>query len=237
MAADPQFLKAAYNTLYYTLLAVPIGAVVAMGLALSMNQRLREVSVYRAIYYLPSISRVRHLVHLRGAAQPRVRAPELGAVTARSPVAQLAGTPPTPSSSWCDRPARRRPVRVGLPGRLHGVPVDLYESADIDGAGGFQKFLNITLPMMTPMILYDLIIGLSSDSRSSHSAFILTGGGTTAEGADNSLLTYVFYLYRQAFQFGQMGYAAAAVGGAVHRQPPPRGRRLPLGPQLGLLRR
>ena len=92
---------------------------------------------------------------------------------------------------------------------LRGVPKELYESAEIDGAGGWAKFRNITLPMMTPIILYDLIIGLSFGLQVFTSAYILTGGGRTAAGADNSLLTYVFYLYKQAFQFGQMGYAAS----------------------------
>jgi multiple sugar transport system permease protein len=70
-------------------------------------------------------------------------------------------------------------------------------------------FRSITLPFMTPIILYDLIIGLSFGLQVFTSAYIITGGGRTAAGADNSLLTYVFYLYKQAFQFGQMGYAAA----------------------------
>ena len=92
---------------------------------------------------------------------------------------------------------------------LKGIPTELYESAEIDGAGSWARFRNITLPMMTPIILYDLIIGLSFGLQVFTSAYILTGGGRTAAGADNSLLTYVFYLYKQAFQFGQMGYAAS----------------------------
>ena len=72
MAADPQFWKAAYNTLYYTLLAVPIGVVVAMTLAIAMNQKVREVAVYRAIFYLPvDPPGIRDLVHLRRVPQSR----------------------------------------------------------------------------------------------------------------------------------------------------------------------
>jgi multiple sugar transport system permease protein len=90
--------------------------------------------------------------------------------------------------------------------------VELYESADIDGAGFWTKFRRITLPLMTPVILYDIIIGLSLGLQVFTSAFILTGGGGGrggGAGPDNALLTYVYYLYKQAFQFGQMGYAAA----------------------------
>jgi len=93
---------------------------------------------------------------------------------------------------------------------LRGIRIERYESAEIDGAGAFRKFRSITLPLMTPVILYDLIIGLSFGLQVFTSAYILTGGGTRGgAGPDNSLLTYVYYLYQQAFQFGQMGYAAA----------------------------
>jgi len=211
MVGDPLFVKAAYNTLYYTLLAVPIGVVIAMVLALAMNRKVREVSVYRAIYYLPSILPLFVISFIFVV----LLNPGYGLINW---VLSALGLP---SPNWLGDPAYTKLslvliaqlgagqfALVFLAG-LRGVPIDLYESADIDGAGGWQKFRNITLPMMTPIILYDLIIGLSFGLQVFTSAYILTGGGTTAAGADNSLLTYVFYLYKQAFQFGQMGYAAA----------------------------
>jgi multiple sugar transport system permease protein len=211
MAADPLFLKAAYNTLYYTFLAVPIGVVVAMVLALAMNRKVREVSIYRAIYYLPSILPLFVISFIFVV----LLNPGYGLVNW---VLSALGLP---SPNWLGDPAFTKLslvliaqlgagqfALVFLAG-LRGVPIDLYESADIDGAGGWQKFRNISLPMLTPIILYDLIIGLSFGLQVFTSAYILTGGGRTAAGADNSLLTYVFYLYKQAFQFGQMGYAAS----------------------------
>ncbi len=210
MAADPQFWKATYNTLYYTLLAVPIGAAVAMGLALIMNQRLREVAVYRAIYYLPSILPVFAIsfifvVFLNPGYGLLNHA--LTSIGLRSP-------------NWLGDPAYTKLALVMIAqlgagqfaliflAGLKGIPVELYESASIDGAGPFRKFFSITLPLMTPVILYDLIIGLSLGLQVFTPAFILTGGGERAAGPDNSLLTFVFFIYRQAFQFGQMGYAA-----------------------------
>ena len=212
MAADPQFWKATYNTLYYTLLAVPIGAAVAMGLALIMNQRLREVAVYRAIYYLPSILPVFAIsfifvVFLNPGYGLLNHA--LTSIGLRSP-------------NWLGDPAYTKLALVMIAqlgagqfaliflAGLKGIPVELYESASIDGAGPFRKFFSITLPLMTPVILYDLIIGLSLGLQVFTPAFILTGGGERAAGPDNSLLTFVFFIYRQAFQFGQMGYAATA---------------------------
>jgi multiple sugar transport system permease protein len=211
MAADPLFLKSAYNTIYYTALAVPIGVVVAMLLALAMNQKLREIAVYRAIFYLPSIlpvfaisfvfvvllnpgyGLVNFLLTSLGLYSPNWLGDPAYTKLALVMVAQLG------AGQW---------ALVFLAG-LRGIPIELYESADLDGAGAFRKFRSITLPLMTPVILYDLIIGLSFGLQVFTSAFILTGGGRNAAGPDNSLLTYVFYIYKQAFQFGQMGYAAA----------------------------
>jgi multiple sugar transport system permease protein len=211
MAADPQFWKATYNTLYYTLLAVPIGVVVAMALALVMNQKLREVAVYRAIFYLPSILPVFAIsfifvVFLN---------PGYGLLN------HLLTTLGLQSPNWLGDPAYTKLALVMMAqlgagqfaliflAGLKGIPVELYESASIDGAGAIRKFVSITLPLMTPVILYDLIIGLSLGLQVFTPAYILTGGGERAAGPDNSLLTFVFLIYRQAFQFGQMGYAAA----------------------------
>jgi multiple sugar transport system permease protein len=211
MAADPLFWKATYNTLYYTLLAVPIGVVVAMALALVMNQRLREVAVYRAIFYLPSILPVFAIafifvVFLNPGYGLLNHA--LTSIGLRSP-------------NWLGDPDYTKLALVMIAqlgagqyaliflAGLKGIPVELYESASIDGAGPIRKFFNITLPLMTPVILYDLIIGISLGLQVFTPAFILTGGGERSAGPDNSLLTFVFFIYRQAFQFGQMGYAAA----------------------------
>jgi multiple sugar transport system permease protein len=211
MVADPLFLKAAYNTLYYTFLAVPVGVVVAMGLALAMNRKIREVSVYRAIYYLPSILPVFAISFVFVV----LLNPGYGLVNWALSALGL------PSPNWLGDPAYTKISLVMIAqlgagqfalvflAGLRGIPIELYESAEIDGASGWKRFRNITLPMMTPIILYDLIIGLSFGLQVFTSAYILTGGGRTAAGADNSLLTYVFYLYKEAFQFGQMGYAAS----------------------------
>lgn len=211
MAADPLFWKAVSNTLYYTALAVPLGVVVAMTLALVMNQKIREVSIYRAIYYLPSILPVFAISFIFVVfLNPGYGLLNyvLTSVGSRSP-------------NWMGDPAYTKLALVMIAqlgagqyaliflAGLKGIPFELYEAASIDGAGPIRKFFNITLPLMTPVILYDLIIGLSLGLQIFTPAFILTGGGERAAGPDNSLLTIVYFIYRQAFQFGQMGYAAA----------------------------
>jgi len=212
IVADPLFWKSAYNTLYYTLLAVPVGVVVTMLLALAMNQKLREVGFWRAVFYLPSILPVFAISFVFVV----LLNPGYGLVNW---VLQALGLP---SPNWLGDPSFTKLALVMIAqlgagqwalvflAGLRGIPVELYESADLDGAGPWTKFWRITLPLMTPVILYDIIIGLSLGLQVFTSAYILTGGGTRgASGPDNSLLMYVIYLYKQAFQFGQMGYAAA----------------------------
>lgn len=211
MLADPLFWTAAYNTLYYTALAVPVGVVVAMLLAMAMNRKVREVTLYRAIFYLPSILPVFAISFVFVV----LLNPGYGLVNW---LLQAVGLP---SPNWLGDPAYTKIALVMIAqlgagqwalvflAGLRAIPTELYESADIDGAGAWRKFKSITLPLMTPVILYDIIIGLSFGLQVFTSAFILTGGGTRgAAGPDNSLLTYVYYVYKQAFQFGAMGYAA-----------------------------
>lgn len=87
---------------------------------------------------------------------------------------------------------------------LQEVPSQLYEAADIDGASGLQKFWHITVPMMTPIIYFNAVIGVISAFQVFGAAFIMTAGGPA-----NSTLFYILYLYRRAFQFLEMGYASA----------------------------
>jgi multiple sugar transport system permease protein len=212
LLADPLFWKSAYNTLYYTLLAVPIGVVVAMLLALAMNRKVREIAIYRAIFYLPSILPLFAISFIFVV----LLNPGYGLVN------WVLSSLGLPSPNWLGDPAYTKLALVMIAqlgagqwalvflAGLRGIPTELYESAEIDGANAWAKFRKITLPLMTPVILYDIIIGLSFGLQVFTSAFILTGGAQRGgAGPDDSLLTYVYYIYQQAFQFGAMGYAAA----------------------------
>ncbi|MGA2380733.1 MAG: sugar ABC transporter permease [Spirochaetia bacterium] len=211
---DDLFWKSAYNTLYYTVLAVPIGVVVAIVIALAMNQKVKEVPVYRAILYLPSILPVFALslvwvVFLN---------PKFGLLNR---IANLAGIPTVDmlgDPTWTKfaivllaQLGAGGPALIFLAG-LRGVPTEMLESAQIDGAGPFRRFFYITLPMITPVILYDIVLGLALGLQIFTQAYILTSGaigGQGMAGPRNSLLFYVFYLYKTAFQYTQMGYASA----------------------------
>jgi multiple sugar transport system permease protein len=217
MLKDDLFWKSAYNTLYYTALAVPIGVVVALAIAVAMNQKVREVAFYRAILYIPSILPIFALsfvwvVFLN---------PRYGFFNA---FWHLLGFP---TVDWIGNPAWTKlsiviMAQLGAGGpaliflaALRGIPKEILESAEIDGAGPVRTFFRITLPLMTPVIFYDIILGLSLGLQVFTQAFILSNGasggsgGNTTAGPRNSLLFYVFYLYNSAFRYTQMGYAAA----------------------------
>ncbi len=210
---DPLFWLSAYNTLYYTALAVPIGVVVAIVLALAMNQRVKEVSAYRAILYLPTIL---PLFALSFVWIVFVN-PRYGML---SYVLNVVGLPPP---DWIGDPAWTKLsivilAQLGAGGpaliflaAIRAIPRDLFESAQIDGAGPFRRFFSITLPLITPVILYDIILGLSYGMQVFTQAYIITSAGQYTAGPLNSLLFYVFYIYKTAFQYTQMGYASALV--------------------------
>jgi multiple sugar transport system permease protein len=215
---DDLFWKSAYNTLYYTVLAVPIGVVVALVLALAMNQKVREVSVYRAILYVPSILPVFAL----SLVWVVFMNPKFGLLNR---VMSLAGIPTVDmlgDPAWTKlsivllaQLGAGGPALIFLAG-VRGVPAEMLESAEIDGAGPIRRLFSITLPMITPVILYDIVLGLALGLQVFTQAYILTGGISPANtssygmaGPRNSLLFYVYYLYKSAFQYTQMGYASA----------------------------
>ena len=203
---DELFWTSLYNTLYYTALAVPLGVVVAMGLALAMNQPLPEAPAYRAILYLPSVIPLFALSFIFA----NLMNPTQGIFN------QILLRLGLPNVNWFGDPQWTKLAFVFLAqfgagqvaliflAGLKGIPRSLYEAAMLDGAGIWSRFRNITLPMMTPVILYDLILGLSLGLQVFTQAYVITRGGP----ADASRF-YVLYLYENAFQYGKMGYASA----------------------------
>lgn len=215
LVRDPLFWQSLYNTLYYTALAVPVGVVVAIALALMMNQNVREVAIYRAAFYLPSIIPLFALTFIFIV----LLNPGFGLVDF---LLERVGLP---AVNWLGD-ARWTKIAVVLLAQLgaggpaliflaalRAVPSELYESAMLDGAGPLRRFYKITLPLITPVILFDLIYGTILGIQIFTPAFILTGGtsggGAYTAGPENSLLFYVYYLYKSAFQYSDMGYASA----------------------------
>jgi multiple sugar transport system permease protein len=209
MTEDDTFWTAVYNTLYYTGLAVPIGVVVAMVLALAMNQNLPEVPVFRAIILIPSIIPLFTLSFIYQV----LMSPTKGVFNRF--LIWLGG----PNINWFGDPAYAKMALVILAqygagqvaivflAALKGIPSSLYEAAELDGASTWRKFLNVTLPLMTPVILYDIILGISLGLQIFTQVYIISGN--PPGGPANSTLMYVVYLFNNGFRYGAMGYAAA----------------------------
>ncbi len=203
---DNVFWDSLWNTLYYTALAVPIGIVIAMAMAIAMNQPLREVSLYRAALYLPSVLPLFAVSFIFIA----LLDPNRGIFN------QMMVALGLPNINWFGDP---RYAKLGLVllaqfgagntalvflAGLKAIPKTLYEAAVLDGAGPIRRFWSVTLPLMTPVILYSLILGLSLGLQVFAQAYIITNGGPA-----NATNFYVYYLYNQAFRYSNMGAASA----------------------------
>jgi multiple sugar transport system permease protein len=209
MINDEKFWTAVYNKLYYTALAVPVGVVVAMVLALAMNQPLPEVPIFRAIIYIPSVIPLFTLAFIYQV----LMNPTQGIFNR---ILMWFGLP---NINWFGDPAYAKLALVILAqygagqaaivflAALKGIPGSLHEAASLDGAGTWRRFWNITLPLMTPVILYDIILGLSLGLQIFTQVYIL--GGDPPGGPADSTMVYVLYLYVNAFRYGALGYAAA----------------------------
>ena len=207
---DPLIGKALWNTLFYTAFAVPLGTALALGLALLLNQKVRALSVWRTVYYVPTVvSGVAMAVLWRW-----IFNPEVG--LANTLLRPLLDVLDLPDPLWLLDPALAKPAYVlmslwGVGGGmviflagLQGIPKHLYEAAEIDGAGRWATFRHVTLPMLSPVILFMTTMGIIGSFQIFTQAYVMTG-----RGVDNSTLFYVLYLFDQAFRYFRMGYGSA----------------------------
>ena len=206
MARDPLFLQSLKVTTIYTLVYVPMEMVGGIGLALLVNQKVRGVGVFRTIFYLPSVlAGVAYVVLWMWIFNPQggLLNTLLGAIGIQGPRWLIDPKWALPSLLLMTFWGWGRAMVIYLAG-LQGVPQELYEAAEIDGAGACAKFWRVTVPMITPTILFALILSVISTFQTFTSAFVATNGGPL-----DATLFYVLYIYRQAFQFFRMGYASA----------------------------
>ncbi|QBD83796.1 sugar ABC transporter permease [Ktedonosporobacter rubrisoli] len=206
LLGDDLFWTSLYNTFFYAIIGVPIGIVVALLLALAMNRNVWEIPVYRAILYLPSILPIFAL--------------SLVAIVLINPqfglVSYLLALVGVPQVNYLSDPISAKMVIIVLAqlgagnaaliflAGMRGVPATLYEAAQIDGAGPLRRFFSITLPLISPVLFFNLITGVSQALQVFTQAYIITSGGP-----NNGTLFYMLYLYNNAFRYGQLGYASA----------------------------
>jgi multiple sugar transport system permease protein len=203
---DPIFLKSIGNTFYYALISVPLSMAISLWIAYYLNKKLKGITFFRVLYYLPSVVPVVAssllFIHLF--------APTEGLIN------QFLGLAGITGPNWLSDPAWVKPALIvmslwGVGGGvvlllagMKGIPVELYEAAAIDGASSRQAFFSVTFPMLTPVIFFNLVTGIIGALQTFAQVFIVTAGGP-----DNASQMVVPYLFQNAFRFYKMGYASA----------------------------
>jgi multiple sugar transport system permease protein len=222
MSSDARFAKSVYNTFVYTASSVPITMTGSILIALLMNQKLKSIAFFRTIFYLPSVT--------AGVASAflwfYIFQPQYGllnySIEHISNFLNFLFGSIVPihfnGPEWLVSPNWVKTAYVimslwGIGGGmiiylagLQGIPEQLYEAADIDGASRFQQFLNVTLPMLSPVIFFNLILSVVGSFQVFTQAYLLSGG--TGSPADAALF-FVLYIYQTGFNFNHFGYASA----------------------------
>jgi multiple sugar transport system permease protein len=207
MLGDRLFWIALKNTVYFTAVSVPVTLIFALGLATLMNRKLRGVAVLRAIYFFPVTASI-VAVSLLWA---WMYTPDFGIINY---LLSLVGLPKV---KWLVDPQMAMPsiiimsiwrglgfnIVVFLAG-LQSIPRDLYEAAQLDGAGGWDQFRQITVPLLTPTIFFATIMGLIASFQVFEQTFIMTQGGP-----GNATMTLVYQIFLNGFTYLRMGYASA----------------------------
>ena len=206
LTRDRLFGLSLYNTVYYTLFSVPLGTIVAFLLALLLNVQLPGMNLYRTVFYLPAVT-----------AGVAVSLLWIWLFNSRFGLINfLLRSIGLPGPGWLVDPIWAKPAFIlmsvwGVGGTvviflagLQGVPRSLYEAAEIDGANTLQRLRHVTIPLMTPVIFFNMIVGIIGSFQVFTAAYVITQGGP-----QYSTLFYVLYLFRQGFRLLRMGYAAA----------------------------
>ncbi|RKP46710.1 sugar ABC transporter permease [Cohnella endophytica] len=204
---DPLFWQSLKVTAMFSVLSVPLGLVFSLLLSLLLNQAVGGMRLFRTIFYLPAVvSGVSVMVLWMWIFNPQIGLLNtlLGYIGIQGPGWIFDPKWALPSlvimSLWTTVGGS---VIIWLAG-LKGVPPSLYEAAELDGAGAWQKFKNVTIPMLTPTIFFNLIMGIIGAMQTFGEAYVMTKGGP-----QNSTLFFNFYLFDHAFQNFKMGYASA----------------------------
>jgi multiple sugar transport system permease protein len=207
-AEDPLFWKALGITLKYAALSVPLGIVAGVGLALLLNAEVRGIAIYRTLFFLPSI------VPLVAASVVFLWLlnPQIGLVNGLLRLVGITG----PNWLGTERWAFVSLVLLSLWGvggsmiiylaGLKDIPASLYEAAMIDGASAWQKLRYITLPLLTPVIFFNLVMGVIGAFQYFTQAYVIMDG---TGGPNDATLFYALHLFNRAWRYLDMGYASA----------------------------
>ena len=204
---DRLFRIALTNTVYFTVVSVPVTLLLALGLAALMNRKLRGISALRAVYFFPVTASIVAVSLLWS----WMYTPDFGIINY---LLSLLGLPKV---NWLVDPQMAMPsviimsiwrglgfnIVVFLAG-LQSIPGDLYEAAELDGAGGWDRFRQITVPLLTPTIFFAAIMALIASFQVFEQTYIMTQGGP-----GNATMTLVYQIFLNGFTYLRMGYASA----------------------------
>jgi multiple sugar transport system permease protein len=205
---DKLFWPSLSRTAYFSIATVVLGVVFSLLAAMLLNQEIRFRAIFRALYYLPSLTPVVAMAIL----WQWLLQPQIGLVNYMLYQVGIDGPGWLTSSQWAIPSVVLISLWASIGGGrmiiflagLQGVPKELHESAEIDGANAVQRFFNITLPMISPVILFNLILGVIGSFSVFSLAYIATDGGP-----NYATWFFMLHLYYNAFSYFQMGYASA----------------------------
>ncbi len=205
---DPMFRKAFWNTIYYVVVTVPLGIAASLFVAILLNQKIKLRGFYRVLYFLPVVTSLNAV----SVVWKWIYHPTYGLLNA---FLKKIGLPPV---DWLGDPRFAMPAIILMSvwknmgynvviflAALQNVPKELYESAEIDGAGAWAKFWNVTVPMISPTLFFVIITSVIASFQVFAQIWIMTPEG----GPLGSTTVLVYYLYQQAFQRFRMGYGCA----------------------------
>ncbi|HEY3109992.1 MAG TPA: sugar ABC transporter permease [Chloroflexota bacterium] len=205
---DDLFWSSLGRTFYYAILVVPAGVAGSLLAALLLNQRLKATNLYRTLYFLP------HLTPTVAAALlwVWVLQPEFGLVNYLLDRLGIQGPAWFGSKEWAIPALAMIALWNGIGGNrmmiflagLQGVPPELVDAAEVDGASAWQRFRHVTLPMISPTMFFNLVLGVIAALQVFTTALIATRGGPA-----NATWFYALHIYTNAFQYFSMGYASA----------------------------
>jgi multiple sugar transport system permease protein len=207
MFTDPRYLNSIKVTLIFALVSIPLMTMVALGLALILTQKLRGINIFRSVYFMPSVMPM-VAVSLTFF---YVLRPETG------PLAGLLALVGIEGPRWLGEAAWALPALIGINvwlifggqmviymAGIKGIPQELYEVAEIDGAGSWAKFRNVTIPMLTPTIFLNLILGIIGAMQVFDIPYVMTEGGPA-----DATRTYMIHLYNRGWVEIRMGSGSA----------------------------
>jgi len=208
LLSDDRFMKALRNTFFYTAVSVPLGLVIALGLAMALNTKVRGIAFIRTAYFLPVVTST---IAIALVWQWIYAAPS-GLLN------EVLGVFGIPTQKWLSNPTLAMPAIIAMSiwqglgvsviiflAGLQGIPSDLLDAASVDGAGSWARFRHVTLPLLTPSIFFTTVLSLIAGFQVFDQVYVLAKPRPT-----DATITIVYFIYENGFKFFKMGYASAA---------------------------